>query len=129
MTAVVARAVPAALVAATFACAGSPTTLDPDTGVVVAVVRGPIVPVEREGEENVAPVDGAVVSIVAVSGREVARIETGAGGEGRTPVPPGTYRALVVLCPGAMSLPGPEPVAVVAGEFARVRLECDTGIR
>lgn len=118
----------AALLSAT--CSESGLSPDPDTGLDIRVLKGPIQPVEREGDPpNEAPVEDALVEVRTAAGREVARAVTDARGEARVDLAAGTYQIEVLRCPGAMSLPGPEEVDVPLGSYREVRLDCDTGIR
>jgi hypothetical protein len=108
--------------------AGGP--LDPNTGIEVQVLKGPIQPVAREGERDTAPVAGAVVIAETTSGRETRKGTTDSAGLVRIQVPPGAYVVSVETCPGTMSLPKQtEPVSVSSGSFAAATLVCDTGIR
>lgn len=102
---------------------------DTGTGMIVRVFRGPIQPVAMEGEDNSAPVSGAVIVVEALNsgGRETLR--TGSDGRVSANFRPGPYLITVTECPGALTLPEPEEAVVIAGGFALVRLDCDTGIR
>lgn len=124
---------PASLVClvAMAACYGSTEPLDPDTGASVLVTRGPINPVEMEGDPpNTAPVAGARVVARAVAGGDVEQARTDESGVARILLAPGSYTITVVECPGAMSLPKEEAsITVTAGAFASTGLVCDTGIR
>lgn len=112
--------------------AGCGTSLlgeDPDTALLVEVSRGPIEPVAREGQENSAPVAGALVRIRADDrGGQLDR-RTGPDGRVRVPLDPGRYEVEVLDCPGAVSLPAPASVIVAEGREEALALVCDTGIR
>jgi len=115
--------------AALFAgCGSSILGGDPATAIAVEVMKSPIRPVAREGEDNSAPVAGALVRVRAEGGGQLDR-RTDAGGIARIPLAPGRYEVEVRECPGAMSLPSPEPVVVTAGHEEPLTLVCDTGIR
>ena len=103
--------------------------VDRTTGILVEVRRGPLTPVAPPGVDDTAAVEAAQVRIQALNGRELARGSTGADGTIALPVSAGMRVASVVTCPGALALPSPETVEVVAGAYARVALLCDTGIR
>lgn len=123
-------AVLGALAVVTGACAPGATPLDPATGVEVQVLRWPTQPVARDGENDTAPVAGAVVVVQRAVGGAAARAVTDSTGTARVPLPPGAYRVSVTTCPGAMSLPRePAEVSVTAGSLAAATLLCDTGIR
>lgn len=111
------------------ACSPSILGTDPDTGLNILVTRGPIRPVAREGEDNSAPVQDALVRIRRTDGSGDTGVRTGADGVVVVPVVPGTYRVEVRECPGALALPDPISVTVVAGELATLAFDCDTGIR
>ncbi|MGH7541342.1 MAG: carboxypeptidase-like regulatory domain-containing protein [Gemmatimonadota bacterium] len=110
-------------------CAPSILGTDPDTGISVLVLRGPISPVSGEGEENTAPVADALVRVREVDGSGTSRTRTGVDGRARLLLVPGRYRVDVVECPGALALPGPDTVTVAADRIEPLTLECDTGIR
>lgn len=99
------------------------------TGIAVQVTRGPIRPVEREGEENEAPVAGARIAVQRLDGDLFETAETDEAGRARISVPEGEYRVSVEECPGAMGLPPAQEVKVRAGSFTEVAFACDTGIR
>jgi len=115
-------------VSAFWGCAKDILGSDPSTGLVVSVSKGPIQPVAREGEDNSAPVDGAVVFIEATSGGDTT-LKTDADGSFHVLLKPGDYVVTVQVCPGTMALPDPVPATVRDGSMIDVSLECDTGIR
>ena len=96
---------------------------------IVSVWKGPIQPVAMEGQENSAPVAGAVILVERVDGSGSSRITTGAEGRITANFRPGAYAVTVEECPGAMVLPEPVGAVVISGGFALVRFDCDTGIR
>lgn len=120
-----------AVVHAGIACTNGTTAPPPGTGLEILVLRGPIEPVEREGEagENSAPVAEALVVIRAPAGRRITGVTTDMNGQARVALPPGPYTVELERCPGAMFLPEPVTATVDLGAFAGVRLDCDTGIR
>ena len=120
-----------ATLAALLATSGTPGIFgpDPDTGFSLLVVKGPIQPVSREGEENTAPVAGAVVRIRDGRSAAEARVRTAADGRARVSVRAGFYRVAVIECPGALALPPPVDASVVAGSLTELEFDCDTGIR
>jgi hypothetical protein len=111
------------------ACAPSILGTDPATGLDVLVTRGPIQPVDREGEDNSSPVEGALLQIRRTDGSGEARVRTDAEGKALAPVVPGAYRVEVRECPGAMSLPSAADASVQAGRLTILEFSCDTGIR
>ena len=116
------------LLAVTLSLAACAQSVDPSTGIAVAVRRGPISPLEQPGLDNTAPVTGASV-VVLQAGRLFASATTDSAGAATVPVAAGAYQVEAATCPGALHLPGPVGVTVTAGMLAPARLECDTGIR
>ena len=112
-------------------CYGSSEPLASDTGVSVLVARGPIDPVEVEGQAtNSAPVAGARVLVDRLGNGDAEEATTGDDGVARILLAPGTYTISVTECPGAMSLPKEDAtITVMAGAFTSTSLVCDTGIR
>lgn len=100
-----------------------------DAELEIRVVRGPINPVEREGEANVVPVPGAQVVIRELQGRLVARVEAGDDGTVMVSVRSGEYMLEVSRCPMGTMFAKNEVVRVGPVERARATLTCDTGIR
>lgn len=101
----------------------------PDSGLSITVVRGPINPVEQPGVENTEPVADAGIAILNAGGQDLFLATTATDGTVRIALSAGQYAVEVRSCPGALSLPGRQPAAVIEDEFTAVRLECDTGIR
>jgi len=99
------------------------------SGIAIQVVKGPIHPVEREGEENTAPVADAQIAVQRIDGDLFERATTDLTGHARVEVPEGAYRVAVEECPGAMGLPPEQEVKVRDGFFTELRFACDTGIR
>lgn len=117
---------------AALAAAGCGTSIagsDPDTGLDVTVLRGPIEPVAMEGEENSEPVPGARVRVTALGASGRVEGFTGSGGTAGFTLRPGAYEVEVLECPGALALPPPVEVTIVDGSRVPLSLECDTGIR
>ncbi len=118
----------------TLVIAGGYTFALPPTvrsGVNGVAMIGPISPVDQIGVPNTAPLAGAIISIQAADGTEVARAVTDANGKFQIPLPPGKY-LLVPLPPqpGKMLPRGtPLTIVVVDGQFADVVVEYDSGIR
>lgn len=113
------------------ACYGSSEPLASDTGVSVLVSRGPIDPVEIQGQStNTAPVAGARVLVRPVGDDDAREAKTDDDGLARILLAPGSYTISVAECPGAMSLPKENAtITVTAGAFTSTSLVCDTGIR
>jgi hypothetical protein len=101
---------------------------DPSTGIDLTVVKGPINPVVREGEDNTLPVADATVEFRRLEGGRHT-LRTDEAGVARASLVPGTYVVTVTECPLTLALPDPDTVQVVSGERQSLRQECDTGIR
>lgn len=117
------------LALAALGCAASILGSDPETGLDVAVRKGPIQPVAQEGVEDTAPVEGARVRVRPVG--ESGRADGTTDGEGLVgfALPPGSYEVKVRECPGTLGLPGADTAQVGSGARTTVTLVCDTGIR
>ncbi len=111
------------------ACSPSILGTDPNTGFDILVTRGPIQPVAREGEDNSAPVEDALVLIRRTDASGDTRVRTDAAGNVIALLVPGDYQVEVRECPGAMSLPAPTAASVTPGELTALAFSCDTGIR
>jgi len=87
---------------------------------------GPI----RQGESGTTPYKTAIVVWSTVDGREVARVETGTDGRFRIALKPGSYRVGPPQQTGRF-LPraSEETVTVTAGNFAKVTINFDSGMR
>lgn len=110
-------------------CATSILGTDPDTGVDVAVRKGPIFPVVQPGQDDTAPVEDARVRIRPLGADGHAEARTDAGGMAGFALVAGTYEVAVLECPGTLALPAPDTAIVTAGERTVLTLVCDTGIR
>lgn len=113
------------LVQTALSCGGQ---VPPNTGLEGQVTIGPISPVSRPGEQNSRPYT-AFISIMDVSdNRVVATISSGSDGTFRVALRPGRY-----LVRPRQGSPYPiahdQEVTVVAGQYARVLVSYDSGIR
>lgn len=118
----------ACAVALLISCDVSLLQVDSSSGSIqIQVFRGPINPVQREGEVNDAPV--ALARVAAIGGDFTRRGATDLFGFASLPVSSGSYRVMVEFCPGAMGLPQDQHVTVLPGRSISVRFDCDTGIR
>jgi hypothetical protein len=113
--------------AALFIATGCGQTVT-DSGVVGEVRIGPISPVEQPGVENTAPYTANLV-VRTVPDRDVAA-EARSGDDGlfRIVLPPGDY--LLEPENGApLPLAEPQPFTVIGGQFTKVHVDYDSGIR
>lgn len=124
-----ARFAGAILALAALGCAASILGSDPTTGVDVAVLRGPIDPVERPGADNTEPVEAARVRVRPVGESGSADGATDDAGLVAFSLPAGTYAVTVTRCPGALGLPASDTARVSSGDRTSVTFVCDTGIR
>ena len=114
-----------ASVIASAACANVAT---PSTGLVGAVVRGPVAPVCAEGMPCTAPFSAHFT--VRLGSRVVASFQSDASGRYTVRLEPGTYR----IVPGADAPiidPASQSRTAIVGSsgLTTVDLEFDTGIR
>ena len=98
------------------------------SGVQGTVTVGPTCPVERiESPCPDRPYQTTVVALGA-SENEVARTASGPDGAFELELEPGTY-VLTELVPGVFPRPTRTPVTVLAGQYTKVTLRLDSGIR
>jgi hypothetical protein len=101
------------------------------TGIRGVAVVGPVAPVQRPGVPNTQPLAGAVITIRAAGGPEIARATADRHGAFRIALPPGRYLIVPLPPHPGQALPRGTPQAVtVTGEgFTAVVVEYDSGIR
>ncbi len=99
-----------------------------DSGIRGFVQLGPTCPVETRDVPCTTPYV-AVLVILDRDQREVARVTSGEDGRFEVFLAPGEYT--IAPTPGGDPLPSaaPQAVSVVAGSFAEVEINYDTGIR
>ncbi len=100
-----------------------------DSGVEGRVTIGPMCPVVRLGTDCPDAPYAAALVVEDEQGRDVARTESGADGTFRVALSPGAYQ--LVPQPGENRIPWAQPVpfTVVSGEWVRVDIAYDSGIR
>lgn len=115
--------------ALSLAACGAPSAL-PGTGIQGRVTVGPTCPVERVNSPCPPRPIAATVVVRDASGSEVTRFTAGPDGRFKVDLAPGTY-ALIGQGSGTAGLPRPIPtsVTVVAGSYATVNVQFDSGIR
>ncbi len=87
-------------------------------------------PVVREGEDCPDQPFRAQLDVTNLDGRTIAQSQSGEDGYFRIPLPPGDYILLPEsLNKGAPPLAGPIEFSVVAGEWTKLTVNYDSGIR
>jgi len=103
------------------------------TGARGKVTAGPTCPVVTNPPNPACaerPVGGAVLVFADASGREVARVSSGADGTFSVALAPGTYRLTAEPVEGLMGTPSPMDVGIEAGQpMMELTVSYDTGIR
>jgi hypothetical protein len=109
--------------------AASPPT-PAGTGIQGVVQTGPTCPVERINSPCPPHPLAATIVVRDAAGHEVARAHSGADGQFKMDVAPGTY-TVVGLNIGSSMLPRPIPmtVTVTSGSYTTIAVEYDSGIR
>ncbi|MDQ6710197.1 MAG: carboxypeptidase-like regulatory domain-containing protein [Candidatus Dormibacteraeota bacterium] len=113
------------------ACGASPAASPtPGTGIRGVVTVGPTCPVERVNSPCPPRPMQATIDVRDASGKQVATVVSGSDGHFQADLLPGTY-TLKGVAPGGAGLPRPilVTVTVVAGSYATVNVEFDSGIR
>ena len=100
-----------------------------DSGVEGRVTIGPMCPVVQQGTDCPDAPYAAALVVEDERGREAARTESDVDGSFRVALSPGRYQ--LVPQPGENGMPWAQPVpfTVVAGEWVRVDIAYDSGIR
>ena len=110
----------------TAACA--PTTASFDSGIEGQVTIGPLCPVMREDNPCPDQPYQAALTVQTTNGEKVTQFTTDKDGRFRASLPPGAY-VLHPESPGIMPHAADIPFSVKAGEFTRVDVAYDSGIR
>jgi hypothetical protein len=98
-----------------------------ESGIEGQVSFGPVSPVARPGVANYRPYQAAI-RVLDQDGRAVAEFQTATDGQFRQPLGPGVY----VLDPQAQGFrphAAQQVITVRPGEYTRVRINYDSGIR
>ena len=120
-------AVVTALVAAS--CSTNTAPADRDAELEISVVRGPINPVQHEGEPNPVPVAQARVKVRRLPDGAVRTVETDENGTFLLSVVSGDYTIEIERCPSGTMFSKPLQLTVAPGARAPATIICDTGIR
>ena len=110
---------------------GRVVTTQGESGIEGQAVISPVHPgPQRQGSPGSAPYKTALVVWSAADEREVKRFETGSDGRFRVALAPGTYRVGPPRQSGRFLPRGSEEtVTVVPGQFVRVTINFDSGMR
>jgi hypothetical protein len=110
-----------------FAC-GAASATAPSGGIVGAVLIGPMCPVVRAGIACPDRPYPATIGVQDQSGKRVTQFQTDSAGQFKISLAPGTY-TLVPQSPDGFTRAGPQDVTVSGGQFTRVTINYDSGIR
>jgi hypothetical protein len=112
---------------------GAPAqSVDPETGIAISAVAGPVCPVERVPPDPACaprPVANATILVVDDQGKTVATVTTGADGTVVVPLPGGKYVLQPQPIEGFMGGADPIHVSVFEGAMTPAVVTYDTGIR
>jgi hypothetical protein len=110
------------------ACSALLAAVPPDSGIEGQVFIGPMCPVVVAGQDCPDAPYQATLDVLTRSGRRVARVETDETGRFRIALAAGDY---VIRSGSTGGIPFAKPLDVVVrpGEFTRVMVHFDSGIR
>ena len=111
-----------------LAACSSLQTPPPDSGIEGTVQIGPMCPVVREGEECPDQPYQAVLTVTSLTGERIVQVQTEADGTFHIPLAPGEY-ILRPESPNVMPFAQEQSFVVTEGEFTRVDVQYDSGIR
>ena len=99
-------------------------------GIAGEVRKSPIMPVERPGQDNSAPLAGAYIAISKSPGGFVGNVVSDSLGQFSVELQPGVYTLTAQSFGSTFPIPpGPQDVTVPENGTVHVRLDYDTGIR
>ena len=110
-----------------FAC-GAAQTPPPTGGIVGMIFIGPICPVMQSDTPCPDQPYPATIVVQDRSGKRVTQFQTDSAGQFKVSLAPGTY-TLVPQSPNGFTRASPQDVTVSAGQFTRVTINYDSGIR
>jgi hypothetical protein len=101
-----------------------------NTGIEGQVLIGPICPVVKSGQECPDQPYQATLMILTSGGRKVTQFTTDANGRFRLPLAPGSF-ILRPQTPDNQPMPSAseQTFSVVEGQFTRLKISYDSGIR
>jgi hypothetical protein len=112
---------------------GGKVTAQTESGIEGQTLISPIRPgpIRADAPQSAAPYPATLAIISTASGREVARLKTGSDGRFRVALPPGEYRIIPEQeKPGRFQPRASEElISVQPGQFARIEIHYDSGIR
>ncbi len=95
----------------------------------VAVMRGPVYPVERPGQPSSMPAAGVTIAVMSSEGEKIASVVTDSEGRCSVSLSPGTYHIEVERTPLGLPKGVPSEVTVSDGKETSLTIRLDTGIR
>ena len=110
------------------ACSPVPVQPPPGTGIEGQVFIGPACPVVQVGEPCPDQPYQATLVVLDTQGREVTRFQTDVDEKFRVTLGPGTY-TLAPESANAMQHASRQDFNVVTGQYTRLRVTYDSGIR
>ena len=126
-TPILTHALLAVLLLITTACASSATNTTA-SGVEGQVLIGPMCPVMQEGIPCPDQPYQATITVLDENRKKVTDFHSDAQGNFKVGLKPGTY-ILAPEAPNAMTRAGEQTVTVMEGQFIRVTITYDSGIR
>jgi hypothetical protein len=115
-----------------LACACGAASASASTGGIVGTVLiGPMCPVSQTGTAGTACADQPYPATIVVqdqTGKRVAQVQADASGQFKLNLAPGVY-TLVPQSRNAITHAGSQNVTVSAGQYTRVTINYDSGIR
>ena len=124
------KILPIPFVLLTLACGLFAKPIPTDSGIAGKVLLGPICPVMIEGQECPDQPYQATLTVIDSKGRKVVQFQTDEQGNFRIPLAPGEYVLHPETPPGKpLPFADEQPFTVTPGEFTRLNVLYDSGIR
>ena len=120
----------APIVLLVLACGWFATPTPTDSGIAGKALVGPMCPVMIEGQECPDQPYQATITVNSLEGRKIVQFQTDEQGNFNVPLAPGEY-ILHPETPKGMPYPfaDDQPFVVLPGEFTRIIVLYDSGIR